>query len=482
MSLHQAKNCYLMGIKGVAMTSLAQILLDDDKQVAGCDVAEEFVTQPLLDKLQIQVDHGFAHSLPQETNCLIYTSAHGGPKNPSVLQAKERGISSYSQAEALAHYFNQKRGIAVCGVGGKTTVSAMITWIMQRLNLNPSFSVGVGEIIGMNRTGQWQQDSTHFIAEADEYVIDPAYKENHTEMQPRFSFLQPNLTICTNLAYDHPDVYNSIQHTQQVFLNFFEQIEDGGGLIYNADSLDLQPIIKALNKKNKGLKFISFGQTEAAQACLISSSVEERRNIGKVQYQGRNYQLQLAIPGKFNLLNALAACLAVEQTGQANFQQTLEAISRFKGTQRRFEFKGEKGGVLYYDDYAHHPNEIKKTIQALVAWHPENRKVITFQPHTFSRTKQLFNEFVRALGTAQEALLLDIFPSARENFDSSISSDLLVESIRQQYPQMKVLNLGNIEALASYCREQLKPGDILLTMGAGDIYKVHNNISWGSCF
>lgn len=460
-----------MGIKGVAMTSIAQILLDAGKQVSGCDVSGEFVTQEILDSTQLQIDNGFVHSLPANIDCVIYTSAHGGPKNPIVIQAKERGIATFSQAEALAYFFNQKEGIAVCGVGGKSTVSAMITWILDQLDLQPSFSVGVGKIIGMNNTGRWNPKSNLFVSEADEYVIDPACCNNENEMIPRFSFLEPKITVCTNLDFDHPDVYNSIEHTQLVFLNFFKQIKENGSLVFNADSQELLEVIKNLSQSSK----VSFGKNETADARLISSTVINQKNIGAIEYNGQKFELTLNIPGEFNLMNALAACLAVEKAG-VDFAQAIRAISTFKGTQRRFEFIGQKNGVYYYDDYAHHPHEILETIKAIKQWHPDKRRVVAFQPHTFSRTKQLFNEFVDSLSTADELVLLKIFPSAREVFDSTVSSAMLADTIKERFPNTKVNYLDEVEQLETFCKEQLSQEDVLLTVGAGDIYEVHKKL------
>lgn len=468
-------NFYLMGIKGVAMTSIAQILLDSNKKVSGCDVHDEFVTSKMLNSLKIKIDHGFTHDLPTDVDCVIYTSAHGGPRNPIVLQAKERELPTFSQAELLAHFFNQKKGIAVCGVGGKSTVSAMTAWILKDCGVQPSFSVGVGEILGMKRTGQWQDDSDNFVAEADEYVIDPSCCHNSEEMTPRFSFLKPNVTICTNLLFDHPDVYHSIQHTKEVFLSFFLQIEQGGTLIYNADSQDLADLINQSQNhlQQRDIKVLSYGRNSGNYAQITSVMIQNQTSKAQIIVDQKQYALELKIPGEFNLHNALVACLAAVQAG-VPLSQALDSIKGFRGTQRRFEFKGEKGGVSYYDDYAHHPNEIEKTITALKQWHPDQRRVIVFQPHTFSRTKQLFDEFVEALSSADEVMLLDIFPSAREQYDSSINSDMLVAAVNQSETNTRITNLKNSNDLLKYCQTKLAPGDVLMTMGAGDIYEIHD--------
>jgi UDP-N-acetylmuramate--alanine ligase len=474
LDLSQFQHFYLMGIKGVAMTSLTQILLDFGKSVAGCDVSEKFVTQPILDHLSISISSGFLHSLPEKTECVIYTSAHGGPANPIVLQAQQRNIPAISEAEALAYFFNQKEGIGVCGVGGKTTVSAMIAWILTQAELIPSFSVGVGKILGLNQTGNWQTESKQFVAEADEYVIDPQFQQHDQLMVPRFSFLQPKVTVCTNVAFDHPDVYHSIQHTQEIFASFFTQIKGGGTIIFNQDSEAIEEILHHCQeyfKQNK-IKQLSFGTDSQATAQLVSHQVLKKQNIGEILFEGKRGQLILRLPGQFNLLNGLAAALAANQVG-VDFAQALASLTSFQGTQRRFEHKGIKNGVDYYDDYAHHPSELKNTIEALASWHPDQRKVVVFQPHTYSRTRELFKEFVEALATAQEVLLLDIFPSAREQYDSTISADLLVQAVKKDHPEVKIANLKTINSLVDYCQHQLEAGDVLITMGAGDIYQVH---------
>ncbi|MGD9129180.1 MAG: UDP-N-acetylmuramate--L-alanine ligase [Candidatus Woesebacteria bacterium] len=465
------QNFYLVGVKGVAMTSLAQCLIDAKKNVRGSDLAESFVTQKILDKLAIKIDLNFNQQIPKNTDCLIYTSAHQAQANPQVIQAQKKGIKVLSQAEALASLFNQKQGIAVCGVGGKSTVSAMITWILEKNKLNPSFSVGVGDIIGLGKTGQWSNDSKFFVAEADEYVIDPKAKEKNKEITPRFSFLKPFITICTNLKFDHPDVYQDFNHTKKVFSQFFRQIKKGGTLLVNTDNEDLIQ----LSKKQKDKNILSFGEHRKADFRLTNYHSKEGETIGFFEFKKQNYQIKLKIPGKFNLLNAIAATATCYALG-IDINLSLKTLQNFSSTLRRFEFKGKKNGVKYYDDYAHHPSEVYQAIKALNDWYPNKRKLITFQSHTFSRTKKLFSEFVDAFREADEVLMIDIFASAREAYDPNISSDQLCQAIIKKYPRIKTKNLKTIDKLANYFKNELQKEDICLTLGAGDIYKVHEMI------
>jgi len=457
MALLDAQNFYLVGIKGVAMTSIAQCLLDAGKNISGSDIAEDFVTEPILSRLAIKIDE--ISNVPdfslQKIDAVIYTAAHQGIDNPQVQAALQAGITVYSQAQALAEFFNQQDGIAVCGVGGKSSVSAMITFVLKQLNPEDlSFSVGVGEIIGMSETGQWQKNGKYFVAEADEYVIDPHAREKGQELTPRFAFLQPFATICTNLKYDHPDVYRDFADTKKTFAKFFSQIKTNGHLIINGDNQDLIQLTKELNRPD--LKITTFGESEHCNFKL------------------QNFNFALQVPGKFNLMNALAALTCLVQLGFET-EQIVSALNQFKSTKRRFELVKKDEQHWHYDDYAHHPSEILAVIDTLNENFSEQKKLISFQPHTFSRTRQLFDEFVDALATHtknnDEILLIDIFPSAREAFDPDMNCDKLVTAIKAKYPKCQIQNLKTREALADYIRQSNY--SVFITVGAGDIYHVH---------
>jgi UDP-N-acetylmuramate--alanine ligase len=479
---------YLVGIKGVAMTSLAQILLDAGKTVAGSDVAEDFVTKDLLTKLQLKVGT-FDQELPAEIDCVIYTAAHQGQFNPQVLASKARGIACFSQAEALAAFCNEKKGVAVCGVGGKSTTSAMISWILEKTGHTPSFSVGVGAILGMERTGKWSAESEYFVAEADEYVTDPTAPSRGEPITPRFSYMFPFLTVCTNFAFDHPDVYGTIADTKAAYQKFFDQINPAGFLLLNDRDRGVVPTSTTTQNifyfgssvaADFGIDLASV-QYQAGKATALlfdrTTSVDTPLTPGAPQTSGseQTYQLTLQIPGIYNLENAGFAVFACKLLG-VPAAESCAALATFQSTKRRFERIGEKNGVLYFDDYAHHPSEVKNVIAAIQSWYPGKRIVIAFQSHTFSRTKQLFEQFVDAFATTREVLLLDIFASAREAYDPSITSDMLAQAVAEKYPHVAIQNLHTIESLATYLQELLQPGDICLTIGAGDIYRVHDRI------
>ncbi|MBU0974633.1 hypothetical protein KKD03_02945 [Patescibacteria group bacterium] len=476
MSILEYNNFFLVGIKGVAMTSMAQLLNDAQKEISGSDVEEDFVTKDLLKKLNITISIGFDTEIPDEINCVIYTAAHEGQFNPQVVNAQKRQIKTYSHAEALAEFFNLKKGIAVCGVGGKSTVSAMIAWILSKTDKDPSFAVGVGNIPGLNKTARWDNSTNIFVAEADEYVTDPSALARGKNITPRFSFLKPFTTICTNLKFDHPDVYRNFEHTKEEFFKFFNQISETGFLILNYEDLKHKPTTSAEI-------ILTFGNNPEADFQYEQVKEEQKPgiNIGKLKYKSQDYKIELKVPGIYNLKNAvvaIAACTTVDVT----VLESINALASFNSTQRRFELIGTKNGVTYYDDYAHHPNEVKSVISALNKWYPKSRKIIAFQPHTYSRTKKLLAEFIDAFGESisndnananSEIILLDIFSSAREENDPTISSDDIVKGVQNKFKNIKISNVRTVHNLGVYFENNLEPGDVVLTVGAGDIYKVH---------
>lgn len=469
------KHIHLTGIKGVAMTALAACLVDLEKTVEGSDVAEEFVTAQALNKLGVKILEGFSpEHIHANTDLLIYSGAHKGSQNPEVLAAKAKGIPVMPHAEALGKLMEGKIGISVCGVGGKSTVSAMIAWILEHAGLQPSFSVGVGDVLNFHCTGRYVSESKHFAAEADEYATDPG-KDN----TPRFMFQNPQVIVCTNLEYDHPDIYTSLEDTKHAYLEFFRKLPADGVLVTNGESEHLQNVVRVFEKERmdegKTIQIVQIksGDLQEDWQREVRYASEFGKTTVRFRARGKQYVLEIAQPGEFNALNGLYAVAAATHLG-VSVDQALEAMKEFKGTMRRFEDKGKKHEVQYYDDYAHHPLEIQATLKALREWYPKSKIFAVFQPHTYSRTKSLLNEFSQAFHDADEVLLLDIFASAREAIDPTVSSDILEENIAKKHQNVK--NLRTLEEVTSYLRAQTGPGDIVITLGAGDLYHVHDII------
>jgi len=458
VNLKSIKSIHFTGIKGVGLTSLALCAQDLGISVSGSDIAEEFVTDPILKLRGISYTVGFSpNHLPPATNLLIYTAAHQGPNNPEVIAAREQGIPAISHAEAVGMFMQEKIGISVCGVGGKSTTSAMLATILEHAKLKPSYTVGVGNIPCLGTPGKYDRHGKYFIAEADEYFASPG-----TDNTPKFLYQTPQVIGVTTIRYDHPDVYPDFDATCQAYLDFFNKLPKNGLLVAYADSSET---IKVAKKSAKHL--ITYGTHPQADIQLKSYHVAEGKTLCTISYHGIEHELVLQVPGKFNAINALCA-FAIATKLDVDPRIATNALKEFTGTMRRFENIGTtKSGVTIIDDYAHHPGEIQATLTAAKEWFPKRKVIAIFQPHTFSRTKALFADFAQSFGTADEAVILPIYASAREAFDPSIKSQDLVAAANQS---SRVSYQENAASLIQYLKSTLEPNPVVITLGAGDIF------------
>lgn len=423
MKFTASSHTHFTGIKGVGMTALALCAQDLGTKVTGSDLDESFVTDALLKHRSINWQIGFAPShVPPATSLLVYTAAHQGKNNPEVQTAIDRGISVLSHAEALGQAMAGKIGISVCGVGGKTTTAAMLSHILDRLGAHPSFCIGVGDIASLNGSGRYDQKGRHFVAEADEYTEDPTQP-----FRPRFAYQHPQVIICTNIEFDHPDVYIDLEHTKTVFVDFFNQLPADGLLLINADSPINQSILPRL----------------------------------KIKYQ--------TYLGQFNQANAAAAVAAAVALGFDRTAATA-ALADFTGTKRRFEPITTAGDVLLYDDYAHHPREIQTVLTAAKLNWPDHQLIAIFQPHTYSRTKALFTDFSLSFAAADQVIFLPIYASARETQDATVSSQTLAQATPHGF------FAPTPEDLLQYLKFNLFPPAVIFTLGAGDVFLLHDQI------
>lgn len=469
VSVDTLKSWYFVGIKGVGMTSLAVLLKQAGKIVSGADVAQEFVTDTLLHESSITVDTFDQAAIPEGVDIVVYSGAHQGKNNPLVQLAEKSGLLCVNLAQAVGLLSRLAETIVVCGVGGKSSTSAVLSWMLEKGGLHPSFSVGVGNVPNFGTSGRWNQESSLFVVEGDEYVADPKQ-----DLTPRFLYLQPKHVICTSLNYDHPDVYADFSATRQAFATLFQKIPASGTLVYNADNSDLIELIGSLSLS---CKVISVGKNTAANVQLSDFAVQDGVGVVSLYFSASNlsFDLRCAVPGFHNLLNASYAAVLAQSLG-VSIPDLQGASASFSSTLRRFEYKGmTPRGVRCFDDYAHHPREVAAIGEALQKWFPNDRRVIAFQPHTYSRTKALFSEFVEALvGTQSEVVLLPIFASAREAFDPSITSEMLAQALSDH--QVNVKFLPDQAALIQYT-QSLSENTVFITMGAGDIYSIYEQLT-----
>jgi len=467
MELKNIRKIHFTGIKGVAMTSLALCAKDLGIKITGTDKKEVFVTDEILKIRKIKWQVGIRRRKWQyKPDLLITTGAHGGLNNNEVVSARNAGIKVISQAEALNIFSRGKDLISVCGVGGKTTITSMIATIFD-LNYSPvSYVIGVGRIKPIGFGGQYKKKSKVFICEADEYAISPGF-----DNRPKFSVLSPKVVVVTNIEHDHPDIYRTIRDTQKAFLSFFEKIPGSGLLVYLRDNKNTRSLVKKVRNTN----IVSFGFD--AKSDWKITGLKIKNGFQEVEFtdpKGEKYSLSLKIPGSYNALDALASFIVADYYGFKS-KDIVQALNKFGGTQRRIEKVGtSKSGLLVYDDYAHHPEEIKAVLKTFKEFFPEKRIITVFQPHTYSRTKVLFEGFSKAFLKSDVVLILDIYASAREKRDKSVNSKKLSKSVSKH--QKSVFYVKDFKGTLDWLKRNHKDGDLVVTMGAGNVFYLDKEI------
>jgi len=436
--LNQAQHIYFIGIGGIGISAIARMMLLEGKKVSGSDRDETKVTEELRKAGAPVVIGQVKENVPADCDLIVYTNAIG-QDNPELIEAKRLGVKMLTYPETLNIISKEKYTIAVSGTHGKTTVTAMVAKIMIDVGLDPT--VIVGSLI--SNTNFIMGKSKYFVVEADEY-------------KKSFHNLEPSILVINNLDEDHLDFYKDLADIQDSFLHLAKKIPKDGFLICNTKLPNLQPIIKNVS-------------------CQV------------IDYSEIKFIEKLLVPGEHNRQNAKTA-LAVAEVLQVNHDEAVKSLSQFAGTWRRFEFKGKTGqGALVYDDYAHNPQKVKAALQGAREMFPDKNIIVVFQPHLFSRTKLLLKEFATAFVDADEVILAPIFP-AREVFDPTISSEILAEEIKKplQPPLVRgglsdlplirgikgVFTFPDFDSIISYLKPHLSEKDLVITMGAGEQYKI----------
>lgn len=461
------KKIHFVGIKGVGMTPLAIIAKEAGCMVTGSDLDERFITDVLLNKAGIIPLVGFSPEHVSNVDLVITTGAHGGYNNPEVLAAKEKGIPVISQGEAVGVFmdgeiFGRKQtGISIAGTHGKTTTTAMVATVLKENNMDPSFVVGTGSIPSLGSAGHYGKGK-YFVAEADEYATEPKY-----DKRAKFLWQHPKIAVFTNIEHDHPDIYPSLASMHEAFMRFAQQLSSDSLLIACGDDNELQKLIKNYTGKK-----ILYGFSPVNDFIIERIHISGRNTFFTVKAHFTELgEFMIQVPGEHNALNSLAAVIVGLEVGLP-LDKVKNGIKQFLGTKRRLELIGTlETGALLFDDYAHHPTEIKKTLHALRQMYPKKQIICFFQPHTYSRTKSLFEEFTRVFTDVDTVGFVDIFPSAREDPDPSVSSRLLTETTKRLHKN--VIYLPNLDDVLQYVNEKkYGPDSVIITMGAGDVYKI----------
>lgn len=458
INLKQVKRIHFVGIKGVAMSALAILAKEQGIAVTGSDVSEEFPTDTILKRFHITPFVGFkTEHLKHNPDIVIYTGAHNGRKNIEVVAAQKKHIHTFSHGEALGMFMQEKKGISVAGAHGKTTTSAMIATILAKGECDPSFAVGCGEIFAL-KTPAHYGSGAYFVAEADEYITDPS------DPTPRFLWQHPYVGVITNIDLDHVDVFSSIEQIKKAFVQFTQNIVNGGFLVCGADNTHVRTILSQVD-----CPVVTYGLQGNADINAKHITFAKGKTTFRVFVQKKLFgEFTLPVPGLHNVQNALAAISALYKLS-IPVETIKKGLAQFTGTKRRFELVGKRNDVWFYDDYAHHPAEIAATLSAMQLSFPKQRIITIFQAHTYSRTKGLLQEFSQCFSDASIVLITDIYASAREKKDPDISGSQLAQAIKQYHSDVEYT--PDKEAVIQYLEHIIAPNDVVITMGAGDVYQ-----------
>lgn len=446
------EHIYFIGIGGISMSGLAEILASRGHQVSGTDVKETAVTKH-LQSLGIHINFGHrAENITDDITLVVYTAAIHDD-NPELRAAHEKGIRIMDRAHLLGQIMDEYHdSVAVSGTHGKTTTTSMVSEILLAAEKDPTITVGgILPTIGSNlRIG----NSPYFVAEACEYFD---------------SFLQfnPFIAIILNVESDHLDYFKTLENIRRSFHAFAQRVPDKGLLVISEKIDNVEELTDGLTCHVE-----TFGLSEKAnwRAENIVHEADGRNSFDIYHNSAFFTTIHLHIPGEHNITNALAAIAASAFLGAAP-EDCVKGLHHYTGTERRFQLKGKKDGITVIDDYAHHPTEIKAALAAAQNVQ-HNTTWCVFQPHTFSRTHFLFDEFGEAFGDADEIIIADIF-AARETDDGTVSAAQLAERIAQTGKSARYV--GDFAAIEAYLREHCKSGDLLMTVGAGDVYKIGEN-------
>ncbi|HWF27013.1 MAG TPA: UDP-N-acetylmuramate--L-alanine ligase [Mycobacterium sp.] len=449
----------MVGIGGAGMSGIARILLDRGGLVSGSDAKESRGIHALRARgalIRIGHDASSLDLLPGGATAVITTHAAIPKTNPELVEARRRGIPVVLRPAVLAKLMHGRTTLMVTGTHGKTTTTSMLIVVLQHCGLDPSFAVG-GEL-GEAGTNAHHGSGDCFVAEADE--SDGSLLE-----------YTPNVAVVTNIETDHLDFYGSADAYVEVFDSFVERLAPGGALVVCTDDPGAAALAQRIAELGiRVLRYGSGSQGESDQdlaGTLLSFEQQDTGAVAHIQLAGepRPRVMRLSVPGRHMALNALGALLAAIEIG-APADDVLDGLGGFEGVRRRFELVGTAGSVRVFDDYAHHPTEISATLAAVrtvLEQSGDGRSLVVFQPHLYSRTKAFAAEFGRALDAADEVFVLDVY-GAREQPLAGVSGASVAEHVG-----VPVRYLPDFSAVAQEVAAAAGPGDVVITMGAGDV-------------
>ena len=466
-NLKKTKNIYLIGIKGVGMTMLAQFLAEKGNRVIGSDISDVFLTDKVLKKEKIKVLSPFCEeNIPASIDLIIHSSAYSAENNVEMSYIKNnysrfKNTRTLSYAAALGEVFNDYYGIAVCGSHGKTTTSAWLGYVLDKAGKSPSVLVGsrVPQFKGSSLLGK----SKYFVAEVDEY-------------QNKLKYFQPLGVVLNNIEFDHPDFFKDQADYTKVFADFIKKIPASGWLVINNRDEE----IKKIKRHCRGQVLTYDINHDSENVATVNYLAHNLRTEKEYQiFSVNNFgEFKISLWGEHNIFNALAV-IASARALKVSIPDIKKYLASFTGTERRGQILGEYKGALIIDDYGHHPTEIKTTLAGLRSRYPQKNIITVFHPHTYTRTRALFNDFISSFSASNELIVLDIYESARESAsrrNGGVSSYELTTAIKKYNIKNKlrqsVCYIPTLDEVANFLKKRLKKDDLLLLMGAGDVFRV----------
>lgn len=448
------------------MSGLAILCRQKGIDISGSDVAEDFVTKDVLAEQNIKINNGFDGRNVRKDFELVIISAAYDDSNPEVREAKRKKIPIVTYSEMLAQLLKEKKLIAISGVHGKTTTTALTAFLLEETGKNPGWLIGAGGIKNLPGNSRWGK-SEYFVAEADEY------QKSQEDKTPKFLDFKPEVLVITSIEMDHPDTFRDVEEVYDAFFKLAARIPRSGFLIANIDSQK----VRKLTMRFADRRIETFGFAPDAKWRIIEGAKNEGRQKFAILRGDKKFgPFELSIPGSHNILNATAGIIICLEIGVSE-QKIKEILPCFSGVSRRFQLLGEKNNVLYYDDFAHHPTEIKATLEAARELYPTKKIWVVFQAHTYSRTKVLLKEFASSFGRADHVLISEIFASARESVPSGrdgVSGRNLAIAISRHHQSAKFV--GDLNEATEFLKRFVEKSEIVILMGAGDVYKIYDKI------
>ena len=446
--MEKSKHIFFIGIGGSGMSGIAKVLLDKGYMVSGSDIHETDITNKLIQS-GAKINYGHrAENLSEDIDTVVLSSAIPR-ENPEYCKAIKKNLCVLQRAEVLDRLMTGKKGIAVAGAHGKTTTTSMIAKIFDDNGLQPTIIIG-GELRDIGGNAKYGQGE-YLIAEAD-------------ESDGSFLKLHPWISVVTNIEDDHLDYYGSKENIEKAFIQFVLLTPSDGYAVLCLDDPAVKNVLPQLKGK---INIITYGFDHSADCRAEKIKLDGEKTTANIYFHERSLGImELGVPGRHNIQNALAA-IAVSHICGVDFNSASSALIEFKGANRRFQKIGTFNDISIYDDYAHHPTEIKATLTAARTLKPK-RIVAVFQPHRFSRTKLLLKEFGNAFSEADLIIVNEIYPAGEKQIPG-INAKLIIQQIMDK-TGIKAEYVYHREDISKMLLKLIKPGDLVMTIGAGDIY------------